>query len=143
MYREIKAQGYPGSSTGVGRFIAPLRANKGKARSFKSADPQPEMIVTSEDVKKKGPPTPLQVARWMTFTSEQRLDWQNEYLARLCQANPVIAQTFDLMQDFATMLRERQGERLDVWLKQVEAQAVPELQGFAQCQGNRILILKR
>lgn len=30
------------------------------------------------------------------------------------------------------MLRERQGERLDEWLKQVEEQGVAELQSFAQ-----------
>jgi hypothetical protein len=45
----------------------------------------------------------------MTFTQQQRLDWQNEYLTRLCQADAEIAQTFDLMQQFATMLRERKG----------------------------------
>jgi hypothetical protein len=29
MYREIKEQGYTGSETVVGRFVAPLRAKKG------------------------------------------------------------------------------------------------------------------
>jgi transposase len=43
----------------------------------------------------------------------------------------VIARTFDLMQDFATMLRQRQGERLDGWIEQVEAQEVSELRSFA------------
>ncbi len=33
MYREIKEQGYTGSETVVGRFVAPLRAKKGQARS--------------------------------------------------------------------------------------------------------------
>ncbi len=33
MYREIAEQGYTGSNTAVGRFLAPLRAAKGKARS--------------------------------------------------------------------------------------------------------------
>jgi transposase len=42
MYREIKAQGYAGSDTAVGRFIAPWRALKGKARSFKAVAPTPE-----------------------------------------------------------------------------------------------------
>lgn len=68
----------------------------------------------------------------MTCTKEQRLDWQNVYLTRLCEADPEIAQICMLVQDFATMLRERQGEHLDVWLKQVEAQEVVELKRFAQ-----------
>lgn len=33
MYREIKEQGYTGSSTAVGRFVGPLREKYGKARS--------------------------------------------------------------------------------------------------------------
>ena len=64
----------------------------------------------------------------MTFTKEQRLDWQNVYLTRLCEADPDSAQIGMLVQDFATMLRERQGERLDAWLKQ----EVVELKRFAQ-----------
>ncbi len=36
------------------------------------------------------------------------------------------------MVDFATMLRERAGERLDEWLAQVEDQEVSELRSFAQ-----------
>lgn len=35
------------------------------------------------------------------------------------------------MVDFASMLRERQGERLDEWLEKVEQQEVAELKSFA------------
>ena len=47
-------------------------------------------------------------------------------------SDPLIAQTFILLQSFATMLRERQGARLDAWLAQVEAQEVTELKNFAR-----------
>jgi transposase len=57
MYREIKEQGYTGSSTAVGRFVAPLRAQKGKARSFKSVEPQAATMVNRKEVKAKRPPT--------------------------------------------------------------------------------------
>jgi len=60
------------------------------------------------------------------------LDWQKTYLTRLRQADPVIAQTYDLVQNFAIMLRERQGEHLDAWLQQVLEQGVSELCSFAQ-----------
>jgi transposase len=62
---------------------------------------------------------------------DRRLDWQNAYLERLFQADPLIAQTASLMVDFATMLREREGERLDEWLAQVEQQEVAELKSLA------------
>ena len=65
------------------------------------------------------------------FKEEQRLEWQQTYLTQLCQADPQIAQTYDLITDFTSMLRECQGERLDAWLQNVEDRGVCELQSFA------------
>lgn len=72
------------------------------------------------------------MAHWITFKEEQLLDWQKDYLARLYKADQEIAHTYELIQIFTTMLRERQGEQLDAWLKQIEEQGVAELQSFAQ-----------
>ena len=131
MYREIKEQGYTGSSTAVGRFVGPLRAKKGKARSFKSVEPEVATMVSPEEVKKKRPPTARQVALWMAFKRGQRLDWQQNYLDQLCEQDAQIAQAYELIQEFTHMLREREGERLDAWLDRVEKQGVPELQSEA------------
>jgi len=132
LYREIKAQGYTGSNTAVGRFIAPWRALKGQARKFKSIEPKPELMIHPDEGKKKRPPTALQVAHWIILKEEQRLDWQKAYLARLCQGDQEIAKTYELIQSFTTMLRERQEEQLNSWLKLVKEQAMAELQSFAQ-----------
>jgi transposase len=131
MYREIKEQGYTGSDSAVGRFIAPWRTLKGKPRSFQEISPTPETTINPDEGKKKRPPTALQVAHWITFKEEQRLDWQKAYLARLCEADPQIRETYELIQEFTTLLREREGERLDEWLDRVEKQGIPELQSFA------------
>lgn len=98
MYREIKAQGYAGSDTSVGRFIAPWRALKGKARSFKKVAPTPETMIHPDEGKKKQPPTALQIAHWITFKEEQRLPWQKEYLTRLCGSDPQIRVTYELIE---------------------------------------------
>lgn len=132
LYREIVEKGYTASMANVTRFIRNVRTTKGKPRGFKQVEPTPETIATKKDAQVRRPPTALQVARLMTFTQEQRLDWQNTYLTRLCESDPLIAQTFTLLQDFATMLRERQGARLDDWLTQVEEQEVSELKNFAR-----------
>jgi len=107
-------------------------AKYGKARSFKSVQPEAATRADLGEVKKKRPPTARQVAAWMTFKEEQRLQWQQSYLDQLCEKDPQIAQTYELMQAFTTMLRERKGEYFDEWLDQVEKEAVPELQSFAQ-----------
>jgi hypothetical protein len=57
------------------------------------------------------------VAHWITFKEEQRLDWQKKDLAQLGEADQEIRETYELITDFPTMLRERQGERLDAWHK--------------------------
>jgi Transposase and inactivated derivatives len=132
LYREIKAQGYTGSNTAVGRFIAPWRALKGEARSFKSVEPTPQTMINPAEGKKKHPPTALQVAHWITFKEDQRLDWQKDYLSRLCEADAHIQETYELIQEFTAMLRERKGEQFDSWLARVEKQGVAELQSFAQ-----------
>jgi len=128
VYREIKEQGYTSSDQPIVRFFAQFRQKK-DARKFKQADPSQETPVKAPP---KRPPTASQVAHWITFKEEQRLDWQQKYLTQLCEADPQIAQTYELIQSFTTMLRERQGKRLDEWLTQVEAQGVSELQSFAQ-----------
>jgi transposase len=132
LYREIKAQGYTGSDTAVGRFIARGLALLGQARSFKQVEPSPETMINPDEGQKKRPPTAWQVAHWITCKEEQRLAWQKDYLKRLCEADQELAYTYEQIQDFTTMLRERQGEQLDSWLKLVEEQGVAELQGFGQ-----------
>ena len=128
VYREIKEQGYTGSDQPIARFFAQFREKK-DMRKFKQVNPSNETPVKAAP---RRPPTASQIAHWITFKEEQRLDWQQKYLTQLCQTDPQIAQTYNLIQDFTSILRKRQGERLDAWLPEVEEQGVPELRSFAQ-----------
>jgi transposase len=127
LWRELtEEQGYTASYANVERFLMQFRT---KAHKFKQEEPATDPI---RKPKTKQAPTAKQVSRWITLPQDRRLDWQNAYLERLFQVDPIIAQTASLMVDFATMLREREGERLDEWLAQVEQQDVAELKSFAQ-----------
>lgn len=128
VYRELKEQGYTGSDQPIVRYYAQFRTQK-DARKFRQVDPATQTPVKAPP---KRPPTASQVAHWITFKEDQRLDWQQKYLTQLCEADQEIAQTYELIQSFTRMLRERRGERLDEWLAQVEAQGGSELQSFAQ-----------
>jgi transposase len=128
VYREIKEQGYTGSDQPIARFFAQFRQKK-ERRKFKQVDPSNETAIKAVP---KRPPTASQVAHWITFKEDQRLEWQQQYLTQLCASDPEIAQAYELIETFTTMLRERQGERLDSWLAQVEAQGASELKSFAQ-----------
>src|SRR2546425_6081760 len=128
-YREVKEQGYPGGDSNIVRFFGHLRKHFDQSGTFKQVDPATQTPVQAPP---KRPPTASQVAHWITFKEEQRLDWQEKYLTQLCEADQEIREAYELITDFTTMLRKRQGERLDAWLQKVEEQGPPELKNFAQ-----------
>lgn len=63
--------------------------------------------------------------------AEQRQAWHAPYLTYRCQTDETIAQTYRQVQDFASMVRKRQGAQLDQWLTEVETTGVPEMRAFA------------
>jgi transposase len=128
-YREVKEQGYPGGDSNIVRFFGHLRKHFNQAGTFKEVDPATQTPIQAPP---KRPPSASQVAHWMTFKEEQRLDWQQKYLTQLCEADQEIQEAHELVTDFTSMLRERQGERLDAWLEKVETQGIGELKNFAQ-----------
>ena len=128
VYREIKEMGYSGSDQPVQRYFVQFRSGKDH-RKFKQVDPSEQTPVKELP---KCPPTASQVAHWITFKEEQRLEWQKKYLSQLCEEDQEIREANELILEFTTILRERKGERFDTWLQKVEQQGISELCGFAQ-----------
>ncbi len=57
---------------------------------------------------------------------------EQDHLTAFRQAAPSLERTYQLVQDFLAMMRQREGERLDAWLTQVQESGLPELQSFAE-----------
>lgn len=78
-------------------------------------------------------PIPLS-SRRVTFLFLRRpgeLDKEEQAtLLLLCQSHPEMELVYDLVQEFAQMLRTRTGEELDGWLEKARASQIPELQSF-------------
>ena len=55
---------------------------------------------------------------------------EHETLIALRHLHPEIDLAYDLVQQFARMLRTRTGEQLDAWLEQVRASQISDLQRF-------------
>ena len=127
VYRELKEMGYTGSDQPIQRYFVQFRKAK-DFRKFKQVDPAQETPVQAPP---RRPPTASQVAHWITFKEDQRLEWQKQYLSHLCEADQEIREANELIQEFTTMLRERKGECFDAWLEKVEQQGISELRGFA------------
>jgi transposase len=62
---------------------------------------------------------------------EKLSEEQKEYLGRLCEADAALADAYRLTQDFAAMVGNLEGEKLDGWLQEAEACGAPAMRNFA------------
>src|ERR671933_249692 len=81
------------------------------------------------------PPPPRHVAFLLIRRPDALTAEEGAYLQRLCAADAAIGMAYTLAQEFATMLRERQGEKLDAWIAAATGSALPDLRRFAQGLG--------
>jgi len=121
LWREIRAMGFAYSSSPVSRFVARLRQDPalrpaGRARS----------ALTST----RGP-SAREVALLFLRRPDDRTDDQQAYVEHLLQEDATIAAAYAVTQDFATMLRQRQGERLDAWIEHAAHSGIEDLTRFA------------
>jgi len=121
LYREIREQGYAHGASNVLRFVAPLRRDE--------AAGQP--AGAGARVKAAQVPSARRVAGLFLRRPADLHPEQQAYLDRVGTADAALATAYRLTQDFATMVRERGGDRLDGWLTEADACAVPALQRFA------------
>jgi transposase len=131
IWQELVGQGYQGSARTIGRVVGYLRRHHGQARKFRSAPPMApgQEIRTTRDQR---PYTAYRAALLVISRPEQRSEWQQTYLTRLCAADPSMATTYRQAQEFMGMVRERRGTQLDRWLATVAHEGVAELQSFAK-----------
>ncbi len=121
LWREIRAMGFAYSSSPVSRFVARLRQDPslrpaGRARSALTSTPGPSA---------------REVALLFLRRPVDRTDDQTAYVARLLEENTDIAAASAVTQDFATMLRQREGERLDAWIETTVQSGSDDLKRFA------------
>ena len=120
LWRELRDRGYRSSYTNVVRFLAPLRLPVGQRPS-----------VYRERGTSDPAPTPRQGAMLFLQRPERLTAKQQTLIVRLCEADGAIAAAHALVSDFATIARERQGERLDAWIADAIAGDIPDLRRFA------------
>lgn len=121
LFREIRAQGYRYSEANVFRFFTQRRRGEVGAAAPTTGPPQPTTRA----------PSAHHVATLLVRRPEELTEKQAQYLAKLGELSADIATAYELVQGFGTMLRERQGARLDGWIGQVEQASIVELRKFA------------
>jgi transposase len=122
LWREARAAGHTCSESNVARFVAQLR--RGLPRRPAHAAGRP--LTTAQG------PRARHVALLLLRRPDRLTQEQAAFLEELCRRDLSVATAYALAQDFAGMLRERQGERLDEWVAQAVASEVAEVGRFAQ-----------
>ena len=118
LWQEIKDQGYQGSAPTVYRFLISLRKK--------------QRIIWKPEV----PHAPLQdfsanEAVWLFARDPTDLDEkEQETLRMICQASETARTTYQLVQEFRSILHHREGEKLDDWLANVTKSRIRELRSF-------------
>lgn len=117
LFRELVDRGYQGSYESVRDYLV-RQLPEGKKNAFKGAKLSPALLPSRQA-------TFLFLARPATLDTEEQ-----ETLRQLCQSHPEVDLAYDLVQQFAQMLRTRTGEQLDAWLEKVRASQIREFQSF-------------
>jgi len=121
LFREIRTQGYRYSEANVFRFFTQLRRGAAGAAAPTTGPPRPTTRA----------PSAHHVATLLVRRPGELTANQAQYLAKLGELSADIATAYELVKCFGTMLRERQGERLDGWIGEVEQASIIELRKFA------------
>src|SRR6266516_3359118 len=121
--REVRARGYKGSGRALYRYLEtlePTRLSAGK-RGSPSTEHQPNSLLALS----------AQQATWLFFRKEEELKAEEqETLRQLRQASPHVETTYQLVNAFLRMVRERTGGQLDDWLEAVQASHLEAFQTF-------------
>jgi transposase len=121
LFRELQAQGYKGGSRTVYRFLEILRGYpaslQGRAEHAQTLSETPLQQFAAHQ------------AIWLFVRDPDDLDkTEQAELTTIRQASPTADMVYELVQDFMSMLRHREGERLDTWLENVRNSQICELQ---------------
>jgi len=116
LWREIKNQGYTGTERSVYRYLKTLKQAEVRAS------------VNPERIQKYSVKTAV---RLFVRDPKKLNEIEREDLAAFCQASTPLKKAYDLLQDFLSMVHQREGQRLDTWLARIAECELPELQSFA------------
>ena len=125
LYREIREQGYQNSEEICARFTAQLRRAEANGKPPSSVPRARKSSIAGLS------PTSKNVAALFMRREEKLSEEQKEYLKKLGEADEALADTRRLTQEFAVMLRNLEGEKLDEWLEKAEACGSPAMRRFA------------
>ncbi|UCC31423.1 MAG: ISL3 family transposase [Phycisphaerales bacterium] len=120
--QELRAQGFRGSYHSVRRRVAHWRCTASEGLSGRPSPVPPAVH----------PPSARRLAGLLLKVPGELDDQDRIFVDALFQRCPEVADAAPLARDFATMLRQLQGNRLDTWIQRAWDRSIPrELRTFA------------
>jgi transposase len=127
LFRDLRQRGYTGGYGVVAAYARRLRQAQGLPPGHRHAR-QPLPAVAEPACQ---PLTPRR-ATWLVLRRvAKRTEAEAQQLAHLRAQQAEVAETIDLAQDFAHLVRQRQPEYLDPWLQRATTSAVDAVRRFA------------
>ena len=127
LFREIRQRGYGGGYGVVAAYARRLREAQGLAPGQRC--PRRSLPRVAEPVCQ--PLTPRR-ATWLVLRREaKRTPAEGQQLAHLRAQAADVAEAIDLVQDFATLVRQRQPTQLALWLTRATTSTIEALRRFA------------
>jgi len=127
LFHEIQPRGYTGSYRRVTASVSRLRQAQGIPPRRQGR--RQTLPVVAEPACQ--PLTPRR-ATWLVLgREEQRTEAEAQQLAQLHAQSAEVAEAIDLAQDFTQMVRQRQPEHFDPWLKRATTSPLDAMQRFA------------
>lgn len=109
LYHEIREQGYANSIDIVTKLLSDFRYTEEQGKKLRT----PRAPKAKKRSIAGGFPTARNVASLFMRREEKLSEEQKQYLDRLCASNGALADAHRLTQEFAKMVREHEGEKLD------------------------------
>ncbi len=127
LYYEIRDQGYSHSIDIVTKLLSDFRYTEEQGKKLRAS--------RAPKAKKGsiagGSPTARNVAALFMRREEKLNKEQKQYLDRLCASDEALADARRLTQEFAKMVREHEGEKLNGWLAEAESSEAQVMNKFA------------
>ena len=126
LWRELEQQGYRGKRVTVFRYVSRLRIAHG-------LPPKKRTLATCGQVveERRLSTTPRSLA-WLVLRRSEKLDdLEQQLLVHLREVHPELDEAVKLSQEFARLVRERQGSELEQWLEQATRSNLSSFRGFA------------
>jgi transposase len=121
LWQEIRQRGFTGGHSTVYKYVVQLRHELGipsRKPASTTAKPRSRRL------------TSRTLATLVLRPSDTLADTQQQLIETACQLHPEIQIATRLASVFATMLRERDVDRLDMWLHETSNCQIPSLAGF-------------